>query len=219
MADFPYIEDAAKRIGKFFSKIQSLNVPTSATVNWLPTIGGFSSHKDRPLIKILKFIGFITKSNKPTKRWRDYRDRSLSETVMTEGIKQGYSALFEEYTDAYQRNDNDLRNFFSRHSDEEEKLIASTVDTFKALCALADFGQEDDDTQEDQKVVDSAESPPAATEPDPNDDQSKSPQADPTFLPELNINVQIHISSDAEPDQIDKIFESMAKHLFNQDID
>ena len=221
MADFPYIEDAAKRIGKFFSKIQSLNVPPSASTNWLPKIGGFSSHRDRPLIKILKFIGFITNSNKPTDRWRDYRDKSQSKTVMAEGIKQGYSALFEQYPDAYQRNDNDLRNFFSRHSDEEEKLIVSTVDTFKALCALADFGQEEDDTPtpEDQKEVDLAESPPPVAEPDPNDDQGKSPQADPTFSPELNINVQIHISSDADHTQIDKIFESMAKHLFNKDID
>ena len=219
MADFPYIEDAAKRIGKFFSKIQSLNVPESASTKWLPKIGGFGSSKNRPLIKILKFIGFITNSNKPTKRWRDYRDRSQSKTIMAEGIKQGYSALFEQYSDAYRRDDNDLRNFFSRHSDEEEQVIASTVDTFKALCSLADFGQEEDDTQEDQEAIDSAESPTPATEPDPNDDQSKSPQADPTFSPELNINVQIHISSDAEHDQIDKIFESMAKHLFNRSID
>lgn len=219
MADFPYIEDAAKRIGKFFSKIQSLNVPTSASTNWLPTIGGFGSNKDRPLIKILKFIGFITKSNKPTKRWRDYRDQSRSETVMADGIKQGYSALFEQYPDAYQRNDNDLRNFFSRHSDEEEKLIVSTVDTFKALCALADFGQIPEyDTPEGQEAIDSAESSPPATEPKETP-KSIGEQRSPTFSSGLNINVQIHISSDAKPNQIDKIFESMAKYLFNKDID
>jgi hypothetical protein len=32
--------------------------------------------------------------------------------------------------------------------------------------------------------------------------------------PDLNINLEIHISSDASEDQIDKIFESMAKHLY-----
>ena len=86
------------------------------------------------------------------------------------------------------------------------------------LCSLADFGQEDD-TPEDQKESDSVESPTPATEPDPNDDQDKSSQVNPTFSPELNINIQIHISSDAEPKQIDKIFENMAKYLFNRDID
>lgn len=35
-------------------------------------------------------------------------------------------------------------------------------------------------------------------------------------LPGVNINLQIHISSDATPDQIDKIFESMAKHIYRK---
>ncbi len=34
--------------------------------------------------------------------------------------------------------------------------------------------------------------------------------------PDISINLQIHISSDASPDQIDKIFESMAKHIYRK---
>ena len=37
----------------------------------------------------------------------------------------------------------------------------------------------------------------------------------PSF-PSVHINLEIHISSDATPDQIDKIFESMAKHIYNK---
>lgn len=33
--------------------------------------------------------------------------------------------------------------------------------------------------------------------------------------PSMNINLQIHISSEASVEQIDKIFESMAKHIYN----
>jgi hypothetical protein len=32
-------------------------------------------------------------------------------------------------------------------------------------------------------------------------------------IPNLHINIQIHISADSSPDQIDQIFASMAKHL------
>ena len=32
-------------------------------------------------------------------------------------------------------------------------------------------------------------------------------------LPDININIQIHISADTSSDQIEKIFESMSKHL------
>jgi len=34
--------------------------------------------------------------------------------------------------------------------------------------------------------------------------------------PGVSINLQIHISSDATPDQIDKIFESIAKHIYRK---
>ena len=34
--------------------------------------------------------------------------------------------------------------------------------------------------------------------------------------PGLNINLQIHISADATPDQIDQIFSSMAKHIYQK---
>lgn len=37
----------------------------------------------------------------------------------------------------------------------------------------------------------------------------------PSF-PGVSINLQIHISSDATPDQIDKIFESMSKHIYKK---
>ena len=34
--------------------------------------------------------------------------------------------------------------------------------------------------------------------------------------PDVHINLQIHVSSDATPDQINKIFESMAKHIYRK---
>ena len=35
----------------------------------------------------------------------------------------------------------------------------------------------------------------------------------PESRPSLHINIQIHISPDSSPEQIDQIFESMSKHL------
>jgi len=36
------------------------------------------------------------------------------------------------------------------------------------------------------------------------------------IVPGININLEIHISADATPDQIDKIFESMARHIYRK---
>ena len=38
----------------------------------------------------------------------------------------------------------------------------------------------------------------------------------PKGRPGISINLEIHISADASPDQIDKIFESMAKHIYTK---
>ena len=217
MADFPYAQ--TERLMLFFSKIQgNLGVPNSVDYEWLERVG-FEKYNDRRIKRVLKFIHFVTDDDKPTPKWQDYRDPRQSEKVMAEGVKQGYSLLFEQYSDAYRRSDDDLRSFFKANTKVTAKTVTMMMDTFKALCSLADFGQEDDDTQEDQEAIDSAESPMPDIKPDPNDDQGKSSQADLPFSPELNINVQIHISSDADHTQIDNIFESMAKHLFSRDID
>lgn len=221
MTDFPYV-NATKRLEPFFSKIQSLGVPNKPIDNeWLELIG-FETKNDRQIKGVLKFIGFITDSKKPmpTDRWRIYLGgKQRSKRIMAEGIKQGYSALFEQYPKANQCSDDDLWSFFKVKSGKSDGTVTLILTTFKILCSLADFGQADDDTPEDQKEVDSAESPTPDIKPYPNDDQGKSPQADLPFSPELNINIQVHISPNADPDQINKIFESMAKHLFNRGVD
>lgn len=43
--------------------------------------------------------------------------------------------------------------------------------------------------------------------------QDQGDKGQPGFSPKLHIDIQIHISPDSSPEQIDKIFESMAKHL------
>lgn len=44
----------------------------------------------------------------------------------------------------------------------------------------------------------------------------KDDKAGETSPPSVHINLEIHISADATPDQIDKIFESMARHIYKK---
>lgn len=218
MANFPYV-NVTKRLAAFFNKIQSLGVPNKPVGNeWLASIG-FETENDKRIKGVLKFIDFIDDSNMPTDRWRIYLGgKQRSRRIMAEGIEQGYSDLFEQYPKAHQCSDEDLRSFFKVKSGLSDGTVMFILTTFKDLCSMADFGREDDDTPEDQKEADLAESPPPATEPK-EIPESGGEQRSPTFSPKLNINVQIHIPPEATAEQIDKIFESMAKYLFNKDID
>jgi len=65
----------------------------------------------------------------------------------------------------------------------------------------------------DKKNPDEVKSSPQQNHEQANQSQNPSPN-DKRNAPDLNINIQIHISSDASPDQIKSIFENMAKYLY-----
>lgn len=52
--------------------------------------------------------------------------------------------------------------------------------------------------------------------PDVEEKASKPPHTSPGRMPSVHIDMQIHISPEATPEQIDQIFASMAKHLYQR---
>ena len=226
MPDFPYMQTTG-RMKDFFSKLPSLTAPDLVTIKWLSSVG-FKSKNDRPVIGILEFIGF-TASKKPTDRWTAFRDSNQSTRVMAEGIKQGYADLFSTYPAAQDRNEKDLRNFFTaNNSTAGEQVIRRTVNTFKALCTLADFSQ----IKARESFVDQSPKKPKAKAKSRKTSVSKAktvsghaqtiaaqPIAAPSPTPALHIDIQVHISSDADAAQIDQIFKSMATHIYQRDND
>ena len=208
MEEFQYVT-VPKRLAAFLEKIKGVSIPETASMGWLKEIG-FTSSSHQSFPKILQSIGFVDSSRKPTEKWRQFRDKSQSGKVIAAAIEEGYSKLFQVYPDAHLRNDDELVNFFRSHTKAGDRTVRRTANTFKTLCSLADFGQ----TQE------SGDDPESPSAPLPSQEQSPQPNLGsraPT--PAQNIDIQITISSDSSPEQIKQIFESMSKHLFNQDVD
>ena len=210
MAEFPYVASPNKLKSLLEGiKRRSLGVPTMVNENWLKTIG-YKSSNDRSMPKTLEFIGFVDSSKKPTDKWMQFRDRSKSGAVLAGSIRASYSELFQVYPDAHQRSDDELKDFFSPRSSGGEQVVTRTANTFKVLCSLADFSQNQD---EEAVPEDRAPEEPTAERPQHPHDTTQS------LTPTLHIDIQIHIPSDASPEQIDKIFASMAKHLYNNSAD
>lgn len=206
MTEYQYTTVPGKLDG-LFRKIRDMGIPEKANTKWLSTIG-YKSSNDRGLARILGFIGFIDESGTPTELWKKYRGNNHKQ-VLAEGIRLGYAELFDIYPDAYTRNNDELENFFSTRSSAGKQVISRTVNTFKTLCDLADFrsvptkteaGIAPKNTEVSQTVI------------EPMLEPTNSKVLQPT--PSLHIDIQIHISSDASPEQIDHIFASMAKHLY-----
>ena len=162
------------------------------------------------MVNVLQFIGFVDSSRVPTDAWQAYRDQGNSKHVLADCIREGYSLLFEHYPEADKRNPEDLSNFFRANTTLGDTAISLMVRTFLALCAQADFSAM---SANGASVGDSG----IGASSDADSPLVVRPEDMGSPTPTLHIDFQVHIAADAPPEQIDKIFESMAKHLYGKD--
>lgn len=202
MADYPYCTVPGK-LSELLRKVHDLGIPDKVTTRWLPTIG-FASANDRSIIPVLKFVGLINSSGAPTEIWKEYRGHA-SGRALAAAIEQAYGELFKTYPDAHSRGAEELKAFFRGHSSYGAQAVSKAVNTFQALCQNADFTGHGAAKRSTPHEV-----PEVYSEPD----RTSQPKQTTTSNASLHIDLQIHISPEATPEQIDKIFESMAKHLY-----
>jgi hypothetical protein len=203
MVDYAYTTVTGK-IKQLLTKIRSVGVPPKVTLAWLRTIG-FTSSNDSTLIGVIKFIGLIDASNIPTGVWTAYRGAN-HRTVLGEAIRTGYADLFAVYPDANARSTTELSHVFTTSSSGGAQVISKTVATFKALVDEADFSDASEPTEIKMPAG------PLHVAPAPSGRRPLSAQGG----PEVHIDIQIHISPESTPQQIDTIFQSMAKHLYGR---
>jgi hypothetical protein len=125
---------------EFLQKVKSkeLGVPDKVNRDYLKSIG-YTSSNDLPIIRVLKSIGFIDKSNIPTQYFRDFRTERSGQ-VMVAGLRKAYSELFKTYPRPRERGREELENFFAMNKPSLKKFtLGLYVDTFKTLCEFADF--------------------------------------------------------------------------------
>jgi hypothetical protein len=206
MVEYAYTAVTGK-LKTLLTKIRSVGIPPKVTVAWLKTIG-FTSSNDSTLSGVLKFIQFTDASGIPTATWSSYRGAN-HRSVLAEAIRKGYEDLFAVYPDANARSNAELQHVFSTSSSAGSQVINKTIATFKALVDEADFGSPSTST-ETAIQTGPLHIPAAAASPSaPSLPHSKGG-------PAVHIDIQVHISPESTVEQIDKIFEAMAKHLYGR---
>jgi hypothetical protein len=181
------------------------------------------------VLPYLEDIGLIDKDGKTqelAKAWRDDRQyadvcKKIREKVYPEDLLAAATNPEEDRSAA--------NRWFANHTGAGVVAVRRMVQ-FYTILMEADVTKKKQDTPADGK---SSRKPEARvrklSQTQPVDEKSltKTPiHADTTqgtsghqvsaLSPGVCINLQIHISSDATPDQIDKIFESMAKHIYKK---
>jgi hypothetical protein len=142
----------------------------------------------------------------PTERWQAYRDKKRAPLELAAAIREAYSGLFALYDDAYRKDDEALRNFFTSNTTVGEKAVSYMVRTFKTLCELADFTSTPPPSPEI----------PSSPEIEVTTDGSRVKIVDRAIAPQdvtINVNIQLTLPETKDGSIYDKIFESLKKHL------
>lgn len=213
MADFAYAMGTGK-IAALFNKIHDVGTPTTkVTQTWLTQVG-FSSSNDRRLLAVLKQVGFLDGANMPTDVWKRYRSATTADRkkVLAQAVREGYKDLYDMYPNAQVRSDNELESFFRGHVSAGSQVLTKTIQTFKALAAIAEFDG------------DAAAAPASAPAPSKKDiPATEVPAHLPTVTTGVGkgtdmsvvINIQLAVPETKDAKVYDAFFESLKKHLLS----
>ena len=127
-------------IRDYFEALLDAEAPDRFTVRFLENLE-FKSTNDRLFIRILKDLGFLDADGVPTNRYFEFLDRSRSEIVVAEGIRDAYADLFAINTRAHELSMNDVKNKLRTlyKGSKSDIVIDRISSTFVALCEYADF--------------------------------------------------------------------------------
>jgi hypothetical protein len=223
---FPKIADASWwKLRDLFKR----KVPAIVTPTYLATalsMGEASASSN--LIGPFKKIGIIDGDGKPTDRAYEWRDDHKYKAVCEALIKEYYPQEIKDLFHSPDANLQQLTNWFMSHARCGEPA-AKMYARFYILLLKADPSEAEAATVKKETVKNAPAKPKkkevkAATklEVEVSDNDFRGlpapipAQPVQTVLnnaPELHINIQLHISPESSAEQIDKIFESMSKHL------
>jgi len=205
-------------------------IPGVVTANYLSSVLNMQEASAAAnIMPYLKQIGIVDQEGKTGERAKLWRDDHAYTDVCDAIIKDTYP---QELLDIPLESDDDkegVKRWFSRDTGAGEKAV-NRVAAFYFLLCEKDLSKEPNSikskTKGDSPTL--AKAPrKASTSKAPSNTVAKlTPSVDKVAqnhnppippVPAININLQIHISSDASPEQIDKIFESMNKHIYSRD--
>jgi Family of unknown function (DUF5343) len=133
----PYLA-SNKNVATLFSKIASAKIPSKFTHEFLTTTLGFKGNNDRPLIPLLRNLGFLDQSNSPTPSYALLKgDRNKA--AIANGVKAAYDPLFHSDEAAYELSGDKLKSLVSQVAGTDDDMTSRIAATFSALAKLADF--------------------------------------------------------------------------------
>lgn len=192
-------------------------MPNRVHADYLQSVLGLSSTASAGnLIGPLRTLGLIDDEGRPTERALDWRDDESYKQVCADMLSEVYPDALCSAFPSPSEDSSGVTNWFSRNTGAGQ----GTATAMSALYTLLSAGDPEGANTKASTTASSTNGSggrPATSQNARRANRSEeraTRKGSGRIEPALNINVQVHISSDASTDQIDQIFKSMTEHLY-----
>ena len=201
--ELPYLP-SYKNVGLLFEKIKSAKVPEVFSQSYIADTLGLKSKTDRPLIALLKTLGFVDNTGKPTSQYATLKNENVARHEIAKGVRIAYEPLFAANEKAHTLEGAELRGLVAQVAGSDSNTTTKILGTFKALVALSDFEvttspskdfNEEKDTKEEETLS--------------SDNHNPNPPSG--MRPEFHYNIQVHLPSNGTEETYMNIFNAVRK--------
>lgn len=196
--ELPYLP-SYKNVEKLFQRIAAAKQPEAFTHKFLQETIGLKSVGDRPLISLLRTLGFLDASNKPTAAYAALRNPAQAKRAIAIGVRKAYEPLFAADENAHELSADTLKGLVAQVAGTDAGLTTKIVGTFNSLVRLADFSE----TPESEEAAVAGTPPPPAP--------PAAPEVPGRLRTDFHYNIQIHLPANATEETYLNIFNALRK--------
>lgn len=135
--DVPYLV-AVGNLHKILDAIQNAGAPSVFNREFLKDLG-FTASQDRPLPRVLKYLGMLDDSGRPTSSYRDFMDHTKAKQVLANRMRIAFDDLFTSDKNAHTKTADQLKGWFKTKTGAGDAVAKKIATNFKALATYADF--------------------------------------------------------------------------------
>ena len=139
------------KISNIMKSLQKAGVPEKFTLSFLESLG-YKSTNDRPIIAMLKSLGFLDQNGIPTDVYRAYKNTNNSETILGQKLKETYKEIFLADEKAQDLGVEKLKGIFASVTGKGDSVALKMAQTFKSFCSISNLEDINSINIEEEKV-------------------------------------------------------------------
>lgn len=200
----PYLV-TLKNIPTLFTRIASAKIPDKFTHQFLQTTIGLKGTGDRPLIPLLRALGFIDQSGTPTPSYNLLKSNDKRRATIAAGVRQAYGPLFDAEGKAHEQTGERLKSLVAQVAGTDDELTRRIAGTFSALVRLGDFTA-------DGTAADTSKKPALEVDEEAEKEPAREERRVPKGLrADFNYNIHVHLPSNGSEETYLNIFNAIRK--------